>query len=155
MLGTSPLATGCVLSGLLAAFFVSPALAGAADLDPSAARVAIKGYDTTSYFVDGRPERGNERYEYAWRDARWRFASAAHRDLFATDPQRYAPRFGGFCAMGMANGATAEADPEAWAIVDGKLYLNFDEVTREEWRKDVLGNVARAQRHWDELHPSR
>lgn len=58
--------------------------------------VAIKGYDAVAYFTDGRATPGKAAFEYTWRGAKWRFASAEHRELFATQPARYAPQFGGF-----------------------------------------------------------
>ena len=92
------------------------------------ARLSISGYDPVAYFTDGKPVPGKTEFEYVWRDARWRFASAAHRDLFIKDPDHYAPQYDGYCAMGVADAVVFgphkdTIDPEAWAIVDGKLYL--------------------------------
>ncbi len=89
-------------------------------------RLSISGYDPVAYFTDGRPVRGKAEFEHVWRKLRWRFASGEHRDLFVKHPQRYAPQYDGYCAMGAAIEAAAHkdtVDPEAWAIVDGKLYL--------------------------------
>jgi hypothetical protein len=58
--------------------------------------VAIKGYDTVAYFTEGRAVEGKSEFEFTWQDAIWRFASAANRDLFAANPERYAPQYGGF-----------------------------------------------------------
>jgi hypothetical protein len=58
--------------------------------------VAIKGYDTVAYFTEGRAVQGTSEFEVTWQDARWRFASAANRDLFAANQERYAPQYGGF-----------------------------------------------------------
>jgi hypothetical protein len=60
------------------------------------ARLAISGYDPVAYFTDGKPVPGQSELEHRWRNARWRFASPAHRDLFASDPGRYAPQYDGF-----------------------------------------------------------
>ena len=58
--------------------------------------VAIKGYDTVAYFTEGHPVKGKKEFEFTWQDARWRFSSAANRALFATNPERYTPKYGGF-----------------------------------------------------------
>ena len=58
--------------------------------------VAIKGYDTVAYHTEGRAIKGMSEYSYEWNDARWNFASAHNRDLFAADPERYAPQYGGY-----------------------------------------------------------
>lgn len=58
--------------------------------------VAIKGYDTVAYFIEGRAVKGSKDFEHRWQGATWRFASAANRDTFAANPVRYAPQYGGF-----------------------------------------------------------
>src|SRR5205807_871929 len=92
------------------------------------ARLAISGYDPVAYFTVGKPVPGQSEFEHSWHNARWRFASAAHRDAFAGNPDRYAPEYDGYCAGGIALKSPHKdtVDPEAWAIVDGKLYLTHD-----------------------------
>ena len=58
--------------------------------------VAIKGYDTVAYFTEGRALKGKSEFVHSWNEATWQFASASHRDMFAADPERYAPQFGGY-----------------------------------------------------------
>jgi hypothetical protein len=116
----------------------------------SGPRIAIKGYDAVAYFTVGKPTPGSADITYEWDGARWQFADAAHRTLFERDPEAYAPRYGGYCALGMTTGNRGEPNPEVWAIVDGKLYFNYDKETREEWQQDVDGNIARADRVWAE-----
>lgn len=113
--------------------------------------VAIQGYDTVSYFSDGKPTKGNPDFEFEWQGARWRFASAVHREQFSKQPESYAPRFGGFCAGAMVDGIFARPDPEAWAIVDGKLYLNGSKDGLVDWRRDPPANIVKAREHWDAL----
>jgi YHS domain-containing protein len=89
-------------------------------------RLSISGYDPVAYFSDGKPVQGKTEFEYLWHKLRWRFASGEHRESFAKDPDRYTPQYDGYCAMGVAAGEAGHkdtVDPEAWAIVDGKLYL--------------------------------
>jgi hypothetical protein len=113
--------------------------------------VAIDGYDPVAYFTDGRPIQGDKRFTFDWSGATWRFASAAHRDLFAMEPLKYAPRYGGYCAWAVAQGKTADVDPEAWTIRSGKLYLNYDLEIRAQWLVDPDGNIARADANWPKL----
>ena len=58
--------------------------------------VAIKGYDSVAYHTEGRAVKGSSKFSYNWNDAKWHFANASNRDLFAADPDRYAPQFGGY-----------------------------------------------------------
>ncbi len=113
--------------------------------------LAIKGYDPVAYFTAGRPVEGDSDFVYEWRDATWRFASAAHRDLFAADPEKYAPQYGGFCAWAVSQGKTAPIDPDAWRIVDGKLYLNYSAKVQKTWEEDIPGFIQKADANWPQL----
>jgi YHS domain-containing protein len=109
---------------------------------------AIEGYDPVAYFKEGRPVEGDSDYSYEWMGATWYFASAEHRDLFAADPERYAPQYGGYCAWAVSQGYTAKIDPQAWAVVDDRLYLNYSQDVQKRWQEDVPGNIAKADANW-------
>jgi len=84
---------------------------------------AIKGYDPVAYFEPGRPTKGSPSISYEFDGSRYLFASQKNRELFAKDPERYSPQFSGLCAAGLADGRTIEADPTAFIVREGKLYL--------------------------------
>ena len=117
-----------------------------------AAGVAIKGYDTVAYFTEGRATKGDPKVVYSWRDAQWYFANLRHREMFAADPERYAPQFGGHCANGLSVGKVVVADPEEWTIVDGKLYIKFSRSARDRWRQDKRAKIIKAEKNWTEIH---
>jgi len=113
--------------------------------------VAIDGTDPVAYFTEGRPVAGRAEHALMWRGAEWRFASEANRAAFEADPERYAPQYGGWCAWAVAEGYTASTVPEAWAIVDGRLYLNYSRGIQRRWERDVPGNISRADGNWPRL----
>lgn len=113
--------------------------------------LALKGYDTVAYFTQGRAVKGDAAHSYEWNGATWRFASAEHRELFAADPTRYAPQYGGYCAKAVSEDHTADADPEAWRVVDGKLYVNYSPKVQALWEQDIPGRIARADVNWPKL----
>lgn len=135
------------------------ALAGRSAAQPAAAGepvfaergLAIRGFDPVAYFREGRPVRGGAAHTHAWRGATWRFATAANRDAFVADPVRFAPAYGGFCAFAVAHGYTAPIDPDAFRIVDGRLFLNYDRATQRRWEADIPGHVARGDAAWPAL----
>lgn len=90
---------------------------------PAQARVALKGYDPVAYFTEGKPMKGSPAIAYDFDEARYYFASPKHRDLFAGNPDQYAPRFGGYCTGSMSRGVKNEGDPEIWVIEEGRLYV--------------------------------
>lgn len=112
---------------------------------------AVEGYDVVAYFTEGRPVEGSRQYVHEWRGATWRFSSAENRDRFASEPEKYAPQYGGYCAYAVSQGTTASIDPEAWRIEDGKLYLNLDKDIQAIWEKDIPGYIAQADENWPKL----
>jgi len=111
--------------------------------------VAIRGADPVAYFTEAAAIKGSAEYEYEWNGATWRFASAENRDLFASNPEAYAPQYGGYCAWAVKDGYLASVDPEAWKVVDGKLYLNYSPGVQRQWQQDIPGNIAKGDQNWD------
>ena len=113
--------------------------------------LAIRGYDPVAYFRDGGPRPGKPEFSVRHGGATWRFASAEHKALFEADPARYLPAYGGFCAYGTSRGYLVKIEPEAWSIVDGRLYLNYDLGVRRTWLGRTRTYIARADGNWPRL----
>jgi YHS domain-containing protein len=110
--------------------------------------VAIRGADPVAYFTQNAYVPGGPEFSYDWQGATWQFSSAENRDLFASNPEQYAPQYGGYCAWAVSQGYTAPVDPTAWKVVDGKLYLNYDAGIQKRWARDIPGNIAKADQNW-------
>lgn len=113
--------------------------------------VAVRGADVVAYFASGRPASGRAEFAHDWNGARWLFSSAANRDAFAAEPARYAPQYGGFCAWAVSQGYRAPIDPDAWRIVDGKLYLNYSRAVQLRWDLMRVSNISKADANWPRL----
>jgi hypothetical protein len=139
-------------AGALIVFaLASPAAAQSAHIiNKDRDNIAIRGYDTVAYFTEKRAVEGKPEFEHKWQDARWLFANAAHRDLFAQDSERYVPRFGGFCTGGMALNYIQEPNPENWAIIDGRLYFNTNSPPLDR-RENPQAVINAAEGNWVEL----
>ena len=118
------------------------------ELNVDAQGVAIKGHDPVAYFNAGKPTKGQANFSASHRGATYWFASATNRDAFKANPDKFAPQFGGFCAMGVALDKKLDGDPTAWKIVDGKLYLNVNKDVQKKWLEDVPGNLTKANGNW-------
>lgn len=112
---------------------------------------AIRGYDPVAYFTEGKPVEGSSEFEAEWNGATWRFASAANREAFLAEPERYAPQYGGYCAWAVSQGYTASIEPEQWTIHEGRLYLNYNADIQAKWKADVPGHIARADANWPKV----
>jgi YHS domain-containing protein len=111
-------------------------------------RVAVSGYDPVAYFTDGRPVRGTTQFRMTHNGYEYRFASAEHLAAFRANPARYTPQYGGYCAWAVSQGYTASADPTNWRIVDGKLYLNYNDEVQRRWESDIAGHIRSANANW-------
>ncbi len=113
--------------------------------------VAIRGYDPVAYFTMSKAVEGDSAHSHTWLGATWHFVSEKHRDLFAESPISYAPQYGGHCSDGIAyDTITVNIDPDAWRIIDGKLYLNYDQGAAEEI-EEIPGQIERADANWQDL----
>ena len=130
-----------------AAFLSTPAMAEKSPVYATDG-VAINGYDPVGYFTMSKPVEGDAGITSDWNGATFRFASADNKAMFDADPEKYAPKYGGYCAYAVSKGATAPTDPNAWTVHDGRLYLNFSVDVRSIWKQDIPGNVAKADANW-------
>lgn len=144
---------------LLVGLAALPAVAFATTRDNSATGrfyntggIAIDGSDAVAYFTEGKPVAGDVTINHEWNGVRWHFSTVANRDAFAANPEAYAPQYGGYCAWAVAQGNIATTVPEAWAIVDGKLYLNYSVRIQRRWEGDISGYIADADRNWPSIN---
>lgn len=142
------------VAALLCSAVAFLSMPSAARADDATNHVAIQGYDVVSYFTDGKPVKGSADISLPFDDSRWQFASTAHKEMFAADPDRYIPQYGGSCAGGMVLGLLVAANPENWVIVDGKLYMvSGTKADLEAWKAHAAQNIAAADQNWKKVHP--
>ena len=134
---------GLLVMSAPAAFAAKPAI-----YTGIASNLAIGGFDAVAYFRTGAPTPGTPAFEFDYRGAKWRFASAEDLTAFKADPEKFAPQYGGYCAWAASQGNTAKGDPKYWKIVNGKLYLNYNGDIQKRWEKDIPALIAKADANW-------
>jgi len=112
---------------------------------------ALRGYDAVAYFALNSAVKGDAKYEYVWNGAKWYFSSEENMNKFKAAPEAYAPQFGGYCAYAVSEGYTADGDPEAWKVVEGKLYLNYNREVQKTWEKNEGERIERGRKNWQEF----
>lgn len=121
---------------------------------------AISGYDPVAYFdltqaepggAQPRAVPGRSDITAEYNGATWAFASEEHRDMFTANPEKYAPKYDGHCAYGVAQGGKVPANPNLWRIVDGALYLNITPTVVGFWNSDISGNINKSEGNWNSL----
>lgn len=114
-------------------------------------RTALSGYDPVSYFTAGHPEKGSAEFPFRFDDTTYLFASEEHRKMFAADPEKYAPQFDGYCTLGVSLGLKVEADPEAWIISNGKLFVFASRQVMPEFKAKPAEVARKASAAWATL----
>ena len=146
-----PLARETALAALIAIAALAAFPAAATAEDPvftARGNLAIRGYDPVAYFTEGKAVKGDKDFTLGWQGADWRFASAGNRDAFSEDPEKYAPQYGGYCAWAVSRNYTAPTDPDAFTLVNGKLYLNYNKRVMRQWLEDRDRNIEQADENW-------
>ena len=105
---------------------------------------AIYGYDPVAYFKVNKAVKGKESISHEYKGAVWFFSTEVNKALFVSDPDRWAPQYGGYCAYAMSKGRFVGVDEEAFTIYKGKLYLNYSKSVREDWAEDKDGFIQLA-----------
>ena len=121
--------------------------------------VAINGYDVVSYHTADKPVEGNEKFKVTFDNASFYFANAENKELFEKDPMKYMPQYGGYCAFGVgAKGSQFPSNPETYEIVDGKLFLFFNDTyngkkmnTKTMWDEDQENLHKKADANWEKI----
>ncbi len=123
--------------------------AGATNVDSDG--LAIQGYDPVAYFTEHKAVKGSAQFAAVSANATYWFASAENQQAFKSDPQKYTPQYGGYCAYGVAHGYKPKIDPTAFSIVEGKLYLNYSASVQGKWEKDIPAWIGKADEKWKTL----
>ncbi len=110
--------------------------------------VAINGYDPVAYFTEGKPVEGSPEHTVDWEGATLQFASAENKAMFESDPEKFAPKYGGYCAYAVSKGYIATTDPAAWSIHEDRLYLNYSKSVRALWSARKRHHIEQADMNW-------
>ena len=134
-----------------AAWFGINRTEGVNKINATAENLAVRGFDTVAYFTEQTAVQGNPQYSFLWNGAKWYFSSAENMEKFKAAPDAYAPQFGGYCSFAVSKGYTADADPQAWKVVAGKLYLNYNQEVKKLWEGEQEKRIRDGEKNWEEF----
>ena len=133
------------------AFAACTSSEGVKPINADGSGVAVRGFDAVAYFTVNSAVKGDPKYEFLWNGARWYFASEENMEKFKRDPGNFAPQFGGYCSYAVSHGYTADGDPEQWKVVNGKLYLNYNQKAKEAWEREQDKLIKDGEHNWAEF----
>jgi YHS domain-containing protein len=113
-------------------------------------RLMLKGHDPVAYFTQEKHVLGNPAIKAEHDGVTYRFASEENKAAFVKEPAKYAPQYGGFCTNGIVYGIPWGGDPDAWKIIDGKLYIFGGESSRKYFLMDEARNLKLAMQYWND-----
>lgn len=112
--------------------------------------MALHGYDPVSY-IAGSPVPGGQAIFAMHDGVRYLFSSVDNHVQFALQPERYIPKYGGYCAYGVRMGKKLDVDPLAYEVKDESLYLLLNRATHALWKRDMVENIQIANDTWPKI----
>lgn len=113
--------------------------------------VAVQGYDVVAYFESSKAVQGNSEINTKYNKAIYFFSSEKNKEIFLKKPEKYTPQYGGYCAYGVSESHLSPTDPQAFTVVDDKLYLNYNLEVKKVWTKDRESRIIKANENWKTL----
>lgn len=130
---------------------VNQGIAQSSEIFQTKEGIAIKGYDPVAFFLEQKPVKGSDSFRLEWKSAIWLFSTAAHRELFRNDPEKYAPQYGGYCAYGVAGNHKSPTETDTWTISGGRLFFNYNQSVKNLWLKDSARLILKADSLWQDI----
>lgn len=112
---------------------------------------AIRGYDVVSFFKDNKAVKGSDSLSFNWKNTVWLFSTKENLEQFKSNPEKYAPQYGGYCAYGTAAGHKAPTETDTWTILNDKLYFNYNKKVKELWTKNQQQLIEKANTNWETI----
>lgn len=113
--------------------------------------VILNGYDPVAFFTENKPVKGNAAFAFNYEDATYYFASQYHLDLFKSNPEKYKPQFGAWCAYAVSLGRVAPIDVTTFSIVNSRLVIQHNQKAVKGWNEDIEGNLKLADKYWPKV----
>ncbi len=121
------------------------------ELNVSKSGLAVQGYDVVSYF-SGVPHKGGSELKVNFGGAIYYFSSEENKEKFKSNPSKYIPQYGGWCAYAMGDdGSKVSINPKTFKIINDKLYLFYNKFginTLKSWDKDEENLKSKADENW-------
>jgi len=143
----SPKALG--LSSIALILMMVAGRVSAADTLNALDGIAMDGFDVVAYFKQGTAKKGSDQYSVQYKGKAWHFSSPGNAHDFKASPEIYEPQFNGWCAFAVSEGHSADVDfINGWSLLDGKLYLNWNALTRDQFLRQQSTRKQLAAQRW-------
>lgn len=119
------------------------------------AGLGVHGVDTVVLSTMNAVAPGEASHAVVHDGVTYYFASELTAERFKSDPERYLPQYGGFCAYAVALGKKLDGDPRYADVVDGKLYLFVNAAVFQRYLADKEKTLRTAKEKWPTIKHSK
>lgn len=113
--------------------------------------VMLDGYDVVE-LLNKKEIPGSYKFTTNYAGAVYHFSTDANKKKFEMAPEKYAPQYGGHCAVSTSMGKLEPGNIETWSVVGGKLYVQRNAKAKGMWdKKGPQMFIPKADKNWPEL----
>jgi len=143
-----------VIRKILVVLFVTISMVlsiNAQDVKSVNTKVELDGYCPVAYLVMEKVVEGDAKYSSIYEGETYYLANADAKKMFDADPEKYLPKYDGYCATAVAMDELMESDPQLFSVYDGATYLFSNQMAKESFDKDPQMTIKNANRNFESL----
>jgi YHS domain-containing protein len=114
-------------------------------------KVELDGYCPVAYLVMEESVKGDSKYSSTYEGETYYLANADAKKMFDSDPEKYLPKYDGYCATAVAMGKKMESDPEIFSVYNGATYLFSNQMAKDSFDKDPMMTIKNADKNFAAL----
>ncbi|MEM6798640.1 MAG: YHS domain-containing (seleno)protein [Planctomycetota bacterium] len=115
--------------------------------------IALEGYCPVAYIEANKAIKGSPEFPSTYNGVTYYFVSSDAKRLFDSNPEKYLPAYGGWCATGILHGKNFPVDPTSFKVVNGRTLLFLKNKGVDAKRLWDQGNerqqIAKADANWE------
>ena len=143
-----------VIRKTLVALFVAISMVlsiNAQDTKSVELKVQLDGYCPVAYLVMEESVKGDSKYSSTYEGETYCLANADAKKMFDAEPEKYLPKYDGYCATAVAMDKLMESDPQLFSIYNGATYLFSSQIAKESFDKDPQMTIKNANKNYASL----
>lgn len=112
-----------------------------------------QGYDPVSVFPEGGGTAlvGKSEFALDYEGVEYLFANAANMKTFLTNPAKYEPTYGGYCARAMIVGQKVHINTSLSTVVGNRSFFFVNSRAKRFFDRDITGNAKKADQEWKRI----
>lgn len=112
-----------------------------------------KAFDPVAYFPEGGSValEGKAEISLSYEGVEYYFANEQNKNTFLSNPQKYEPTYGSWCARAMVTGAKVPINARLFTVKGNRLYLFVNTRAKRFFDRNIDKYAADADREWEKI----